>query len=131
MKLSRARRAEQSRAARDIAHTYLRCTGRSAALPAAAAAAGFTAERRDAALLTAFGFEERGPEHQTGMEEKKECRESEPGVQTESLSLILRGEREEASPTSGASARLAAGKHGRARSQSSNTPESRSAGSPP
>ncbi|XP_060789930.1 zinc finger translocation-associated protein isoform X2 [Neoarius graeffei] len=43
------------------------------------------------------------------MEEKKECRESEPGVQTESLSLILRGEREEASPTSGASARLAAG----------------------
>ncbi|XP_017327308.1 zinc finger translocation-associated protein isoform X1 [Ictalurus punctatus] len=41
--------------------------------------------------------------------EENECRESEPGVQTESLSLIIRDEEEEASPPFGASAQLAAG----------------------
>lgn len=44
--------------------------------------------------------------------EEKESMESEPGVQTESLSLIISDEgEEEASPPYSASAQLAAGKH--------------------
>lgn len=53
--------------------------------------------------------------------EENECRESEPGVQTESLSLIIRDEEEEASPPFGASAQLAAGKHRRVHKQSAET----------
>lgn len=53
--------------------------------------------------------------------EEKESRESEPGVQTESLSLIISDEAEEATSPSSASAQLAAGKHDRVHNQSAET----------
>lgn len=51
------------------------------------------------------------------MEEK----ESEPGVQTENLSLIISDEGVEATPPYGASAQLSAGKHARGHNQSAET----------
>lgn len=67
--------------------------------------------------MTWCGFTaDRERERETGMEDT-ESRESEPGVKTESLSLRISDEGDEASPPSGASAREAAGKHGRAHSR--------------
>lgn len=113
MKFSRARSAES-----DTAHTYTNRANASFLF-------GFTADQggllRNAALVTAYGTWSvdvaRLNTRSIGMEEK----ESEPGVQTESLSLIIRDEGEEATPPYGASAQLAAGKHGRVHNQSAET----------
>lgn len=103
MKLSRAHGAQS-----DIAPTYTN-TGECgfALVP--------TSDRRtlllNAALVTAFDTRNVywvRVLHQIGMEEK-ESRDSEPGVQTESLSLIITDEGEEASPPNIVSAQLASG----------------------